>query len=272
MTLTLKHFDTRLNQWIKDPSHPSGILTEQLENTLLEAYFPGVEFSFGHLDENTTIDDLYNHPNGDVLLFSSKTRLLYGPKECLQTIEKLCPDRKDRGAYGSLFLGSCHQALARQVNLLVVDDETGKNGGILDNEVAWKQVGDCHGKISPQLALELSGEDNKVIQHRLAIPSEYRFGKGTLAPKDLSELQSIAPQTPAIDLIVPTSSFKGGDKENNPIQPGLYQVPIWLGEKDLSRSGKISISQLHASFPEGIKDFLLPGGNRRFVQRGATLS
>jgi hypothetical protein len=63
MTLTLKHFDTRLNEWIKDPSSQTGILTEELENTLLETYFPDVEFSFGHLDEKTTADDLYNHPN-----------------------------------------------------------------------------------------------------------------------------------------------------------------------------------------------------------------
>ncbi|MGH2412490.1 MAG: hypothetical protein ACRDEA_02095, partial [Microcystaceae cyanobacterium] len=156
MTLQCKHFDSRLNEWIHTDgnlNNPDSILAEELDNTLLELYFPGAEFSFGHIDEKTQAEDLYNHPEAHTLLLSSKSRLLYGPAECcLETIEKLCPDRKDRGAYGSLFLGSCKKAVLKEMNVLVVDDETGANGSILPDEVAWKQVGDSHGKISPQLA------------------------------------------------------------------------------------------------------------------------
>ncbi|NEQ64335.1 MAG: hypothetical protein F6K21_02325 [Symploca sp. SIO2D2] len=261
MSLTLKHFDTRLNQWIHedgDLNNPDSILSETLDNTLLETYFPDVEFSFGHIDEKSQPENLYNHPEGHVLLLSSKSRLLYGPVECLETIDKLCPDRKDRGAYGSIFLGSCHNALTKEMNILVVNDETGENRGVLPDEVAWRQVGDCHGKISPELSQELNSTVEQVIQHRLALPQEHRFAKGTLAPKDLTQLPYTHPNTPPIDLILPTSSFKGGDKENNPIQPGLHTLKVWIGEKERSQPGKTAISQAHASFPEGIRNFLEP--------------
>jgi hypothetical protein len=258
MTLEFKHFDTRLHQWIKS-ENLSGvdepILTEKLDNTLLELYFPNTAFSFGHIDEKSSVDDLYQHPDGHVLLLSSSSRLLYGSPDCLETIEKLCPDSKDRGAYGSIFLGSCKNAVFKEMNILVVDDATGKNGGVLADDVAWKQVGDCHGKISPPLATELSGTVEHVIQHRLGIPDQFRFAKGTLAPSDLSQLPYLKANT-KLDAIVPTSSFKGGDKKSNPISPGLHTLKVWIGEKERSQTGKVAISQAHASFPSGIKDYL----------------
>ncbi|MHC5917407.1 MAG: hypothetical protein ACYTXE_41960, partial [Nostoc sp.] len=280
MTLEFKHFDTRLNQWIypdTNNKNPESILAEKLDNTLLESYFPEKKFSFGHIDEYSKSEDLKNHPDGHVLLLSSKTRLLYGPPECLEVIEKLCPDRKDRGAYGSIFLGSCRNAISEKLNILVVDDSTdakGKNGGILENEVAWKLVGDCYGQISTELYDKLtkreeqSDKNYRVIQHRFGWKegdgedTEYRFGKGTLRPYDLKEIKyANANNTPKIDLIIPISSFKGTDKDkpggpSKPqIEPGLYQQTIWLGEKAQSQKGKTAISQLLASFPQGIKDF-----------------
>jgi hypothetical protein len=280
MTLEFKHFDTRLNQWIypnTNNKNPESILAEKLDNTLLESYFPKKKFSFGHIDEYSKSEDLKNHPDGHVLLLSSKTRLLYGPPECLEVIEKLCPDRKDRGAYGSIFLGSCRDAISEKLNILVVDDSSdtkGKNGGILENEVAWKLVGDCYGQISTELYDKLtkreeqSDKNYRVIQHRFGWKegdgedTEYRFGKGTLRPYDLKEIKyANANNTPKIDLIIPISSFKGTDKDkpggpSKPqIEPGLYQQTIWLGEKAQSQKGKTAISQLLASFPQGIKDF-----------------
>ena len=149
MTLELKHFDPRLNQWIltdDNKTNSQSFLTEKLSNTLLESYFPNKEFSFGHSDEYSTAEKLKNHPDGQILLLSSKTRLLYGQKECLEVIQKICPDSKDRGAYGSIFLGACKNAIQEQLNILVVDDSTekaGDNGGILSNDLAYKLVGDC---------------------------------------------------------------------------------------------------------------------------------
>lgn len=262
MTLVFKHFDTRLNQWIENPSDPSGILTEELENTLLEAFFPEAtnDFSFGHIDENSAPEDLYNHPENHILLLSSGGRLVYGPAKYLEKIEAICPDRKDRGAYGSIFIGACQNAVNQQVNILIVDDITGENGEILPNDYAWRLVGDCHGKISPELATELSETVSNVIQHRLGcLEGELsgRFGKGTVAPLNLNSLPIKPEINSKIDLIIPTSSFKGGDKKNNPIQPGLYSNQmIFIGEKDRSQSSLVAISQTLDCAPFGIKDFL----------------
>ena len=281
MTLEIKHFDPRLNQWIytdDSKTDSQSILTEKLSNTLLEFYFPDKEFSFGHSDEYSTAEELKNHPDGQILLLSSKTRLLYGDKECLETIQKICPDSKDRGAYGSIFLGACKNAIHEKLNILVVDDSTekaGENGGILSNDLAYKLVGDCYGQISTQLydkvTLRESQADKsyRVIQHRFGWvdgvgedTTKYRFGKGTLRPYNLDEIEYADPKSkPKIDIILPVSSFKGTDKDRPKgatkpqIQPGLYQQNIWLAEKGQSQRGQMSISQLLASFPQGIKDF-----------------
>ncbi|BAY73340.1 hypothetical protein NIES23_61680 (plasmid) [Trichormus variabilis NIES-23] len=277
MSLDFKHFDTRLNQWIHtdgDNKNADSILTEKLDNTLLEFYFPLKQFSFGHIDEHNTPEDLRNHPDGHILLLSSKTRLLYGHPECLPEIEKLCPDRKDRGAYGSIFLGGCKNSIHEELNILVVDDSNGENGGIIDQENAFKLVGDCYGQISTQIYDKLTKRQEqpdksyRVIQHRFGWREkdgedpEYRFGKGTLRPYSFDEIEyTNRNNEPKIDLILPLSSFKGTDKDrpglaSKPqIQPGLYKQKIWLGEKSQSQRGKTAISQLLASFPQGIKDF-----------------
>ncbi|MEI2579958.1 hypothetical protein [Scytonema sp. PRP1] len=276
MTLIFKYFDTRLNQWLHtdaDTSNPDSILTEELDNTLLEFFFPDKQFSFGQMDEHTKAEDLKNHPDGQILLLSSKTRLLYGPQECLEVIERLCPDRKDRGAYGSIFLGECKNVINERLNILVVDDATGENGGILDNEDAWKLVGDCYGQIATDLydrltkRQEQQDKSYRVIQHRFGWregdgdDTKFRFGKGTLRPHNLNQLQYANLNKPKIDLVIPLSSFKGTDKDNPAgpakpqIKPGFYNQTIWLGEKSQSQKGKTAISQLLASFPQGIKDF-----------------
>ncbi|MHC0067776.1 hypothetical protein ACWATR_33625, partial [Nostoc sp. UIC 10890] len=281
MALELKHFDPRLNQWIyidDNKTSSQSILTEKLSNTLLEFYFPGKEFSFGHSDEYSTAEELNNHPDGQILLLSSKTRLLYGDKECLETIQKICPDSKDRGAYGSIFLGACKNSIHEKLSILVVDDSTnnrGENGGILSNDLAYKLVGDCYGQISTQLYDKVTlrefqaDKSYRVIQHRFGWvdgvgedTTKYRFGKGTLRPYRLDEIKYADPNNkPKIDIILPVSSFKGTDKDRPKgptkpqIQPGLYQQNIWLAEKGQSQQGQMSISQLLASFPQGIKDF-----------------
>ena len=278
MTLEIKHFDPRLNQWIYTDECQT-ILTEKLSNTLLEFYFPDKKFSFGYSDEYSTDENLKNHPDGHILLLSSKTRLLYGEKECLETIQKICPDSKDRGAYGSIFLGACKNAIHEKLNILVVDDSTdnrGENGGILSNDLAYKLVGDCYGQISIQLYDKLTLRESqadksyRVIQHRFGWvdgvgedTTKYRFGKGTLRPYRLDRIEYANPKNePKIDIILPVSSFKGTDKDRPEgptkpqIQPGLYQQNIWLAEKGQSQQGQMSISQLLASFPHGLKDFI----------------
>ncbi|MHC5754919.1 MAG: hypothetical protein ACYTXF_30625 [Nostoc sp.] len=276
MTIQAKHFDTRLNQWIHidgNINNPDSLLQEELNNTLLEHFFPGVNFSFGHMDEKSTVEQLINHPEGHKLLLSSKTRLLYGPEECLDRIKQLSPDNKHRGAYGSIFLGSCKNAVKKELNILIVDDNNGGNGGVISNDQAYRLTGDCYGQISTDLYHELTkhqkGDKYRVIQHRFGWTDQdgddnkYRFGKGTLRPANLDQILNYSDpnNSTKIDLILPLSAFKGTDKDNPngpskpQIQPGLYRQNIWLGEKSQSELGKTAISQLLASFPNGLKDF-----------------
>ncbi|HAC62473.1 MAG TPA: hypothetical protein DCF68_02780, partial [Cyanothece sp. UBA12306] len=202
--LTLKHFDTRNGKWIEIPNsdqktrqeYPTVILEEKSENTLFEAFlkhkFPdsdyGEQLSIGQIDEVSTPQELLpdNHPNDDVLLLSSKSRLIYGPPELKELINTLNPDPMHNGAYGSIFLGSCENNYQGKVKYLVVDDLTGENGGYIDNEQAGKLVGDCHGKISPKFAQELSSTTNHVLQFRLGNLEDSLYAKGTLAPKDFA--------------------------------------------------------------------------------------
>ncbi len=275
MVIEARHFDTRLNQWIhtdNNPDNPDSLLKEELKNSLLEHFLPRVNFSFGHMDEKATDTQLKNHPEGHKLLLSSKSRLLYGSEESLETISKLCPDNKDRGAYGSIFLGSCKNAISAELNILIVDDTTGENGGIINNDQAYRLVGDCYGQISTELYHQLTrhqeGDQYRVIQHRFGWTDKdgnddkFRFGKGTLRPANLDQILNYQePNQPKIDLVIPLSAFKGTDKDNPSgptkpqIKPGLYRQNMWLGEKSQSELGKTAISQMIASFPSGLKDF-----------------
>ncbi|MEM7552522.1 MAG: reverse transcriptase-like protein [Cyanobacteria bacterium P01_A01_bin.84] len=293
MSIISKHFDTRLGQNIEaydkeakkqqklNTSAPKTekitSLKEELNNTLLEYFFPDTEFSFGHGDEFTTIDELKNHPDDHKLLISSKSRYLYADESAFEIVDEIFPDRKDRGAYGSILLGECNKGkdspppLSGKLNILIVDDETGENGGIIDKEQAYRLTGDCYGQISDEKYKELTGHKEgdkyRVIQHRFGwkpqeADEQYRFGKGTLRPMDFNDIQYETGKDSKIDLIVPISSLKGTDKQRPggalkpQIKPGLYELDIWIGEKSLSQQGKTATSQIWASFPEGQKDAL----------------
>ena len=83
MTLTFKHFDTRLNQWLhydNNTTNPESLIKEELDNTLLEFFLPDKQFSFGQIDQYSKPDDLKNHPDGHKLLLASGDRLLYEAK------------------------------------------------------------------------------------------------------------------------------------------------------------------------------------------------
>ncbi|NJO59346.1 MAG: hypothetical protein HC836_13845 [Richelia sp. RM2_1_2] len=294
MTILAKHFDTRLGQDIETydkeakkqeklnfsapKTEKITLLKEKLNNTLLEYFFPNTEFSFGHGDEFTTIDELKNHPNDHKLLISSKSRYLYADESAFEIVDDIFPDRKDRGAYGSILLGECNKGkdspppLEGKLNVLIVDDETGSNGGIINKKQAYKLTGDCYGQISDEKYRELTGHKDgdkyRIIQHRFGwkpqeADDKYRFGKGTLRPMDFEQMYyELSKENSKIDLIIPISSLKGTDKQHPDgalkpqIKPGLYELDMWIGEKSLSQQGKTATSQVWASFPEGQKDAL----------------
>ncbi|MCC3595843.1 MAG: hypothetical protein EAZ94_23975 [Oscillatoriales cyanobacterium] len=268
--LTLKHFDTDLSRWVNAfdiSTNNQTIFTEELNNSMLEAIFPDAPkdaFSIGYIHEWTAADNLTRHPDNSELLFSSGNRCFYGPIECKEELDKIFPDEKDKGAYGSLLSGNCLDTFQTKVKLLIVEDDLesdscGENGGLLPRDAAVALVGDCHGKISPQLlqkfvrldgelqAQTVSGEPDEIIrhavQHRLFFPdcdSHPRIAKGTVAAKNLEPL--FEPDRENVpDLILPVSSFKGGTGKPH---PGLYSVDLWAGAKNISQTTLSSTAEV----------------------------
>ncbi|WP_293351608.1 MULTISPECIES: hypothetical protein [unclassified Microcoleus] len=249
---------------------------------MLEAIFPNAPedtFSIGYIHEWTSVENSTRHPDNCSMLFSSGNRCFYGPKEYKTELDQLLPDEKDKGAYGSLLSGSCLDTFKTKVKLLIVEDDLesercGENGGIMPPNVAISLVGDCHGKISPQLlekfivlndellSQTVAGEPDEIIrhavQHRLFFPncdSNARIAKGTVTAKILEPL--FEPNSTNVpDLILPVSSFKGG--WNKPI-PGLYEVDMWAGAKSISQTTLSSTAEvgLELDSREILKEYAL---------------
>ncbi|MEG3861254.1 hypothetical protein [Microcoleus sp. herbarium12] len=268
--LKLKHFDTDLNQWVSSfdrLTNTQTVLTEELNNSMLEAIFPDAPedtFSIGYIHEWTQSENLTCHPDNCEMLFSSGNRCFYGPTEYKTELDKILPDEKDKGAYGSLLSGSCLDTFKTTVKLLIVEDNLesercGENGGLLPKNVAISLLGDCHGKISPQLlekfillndellSQTVAGEPDEIIrhavQHRLFFPncdSNARVAKGTVTAKILEPLFEVN-STNVPDLILPVSSFKGG--WNKPT-PGMYEVDMWAGAKSISQTTLSSTAEV----------------------------
>jgi hypothetical protein len=169
------------------------------------------------------------------------------------------------------------QVFERKLKILIIDDENGANSTTidadgkkvygfdnLDKDAARALTGDCHGRMSEELARAKFNTDNRIaIQFRgemkgfgsqLEQKSEAYTGfaadkicKGSLVAHDFDKL---AFQGERPDIILAKSSFKGAEKPS----PGLYEQPLWLAEKDRSRMGKTSVSGLIALYPGMLKD------------------
>jgi hypothetical protein len=151
--------------------------------------------------------------------------------------------------------------LQHQFKIAIVDDETGDNGGYLDRATALALTGDCHGKMSDRVAQNLFNVDDRTaIQFRGFIPNFgstlpanngiHKLAKGSLVAADLSELNWQGTTPP--DLVLPKSSFKGGQKP----AVGIYDLDIWLAAKDRSQEGKMAISSLVGLYPGAIEDLI----------------
>jgi len=284
MTLSLKHFDTHTGDWLKDPTKNNQVLSEQWTGTWLEAKFPGVEFSIGHMDETTTEDELIkNHPLCHRLFLATPSGILiYAPEKDLPKIEEVFPDKTHRIAYSSIFKGECknliEQSLLKeaqpdynsesinQYSVLIIDDETGENGGFLPKDIALGLIGDGHGKSSTAIA-QATNSEHCMIQFRLGLPELNMQAKGTFAPIPMDELPWNGEEK--AELIIPISGFKG----NKP-KPGLYTTDIWLGEKNRSEKGKIAMSSLIPFYTEGLQDVLptLDANAKKLVERQNNLT
>jgi hypothetical protein len=175
MTLNILHFDTKLQA-------PTDI-KDVVKNSLAEYLFPDTKFAAGNIYENSTTPKELEKYEDMTPQFSSGKKVYFGSHEVR---EKVYPNRSDGAAYGSLVFTPC-QDFKELLNLriLVVDDATGENGGILPNDQAKRLVGDCYGRMSPDIARELTGAANTPFQFRMGIKPQdgnevHRIAKGTL--------------------------------------------------------------------------------------------
>jgi DNA primase len=259
MVIHLSHFDTKLRQDLE--------LQEPIKNCLAEYLFPDAQFALGEINpKSVTAKDLREY-KGMTLQFSSGKRMYFSS---LPVRDLVYPNPSDSAAYGSLIFTPCQKfSEIRQARVLVIDDVTGENGGILPTEQAKKLVGDCHGKLSLELAEELTGKKNAPFQFRLGIKPQqgsevHRIGKGTLAPDPrLETLTSEVVKRGGIsktgyDIILPISSFKGR-KGETAIQPREYILDLGIGVKTLAEYGKQSLgAQVLVNYPKGVQTDLLP--------------
>ncbi len=263
MAIHLEHFDTKLGQKLE--------ISEKLENSLAEYLFPETEYAIGAVyKDNAKPEDLKEY-SGKTLQFSSGERMYFASDEVRDLVY---PNKSDGAAYGSLVFTPCKSFSEQSVRILIVDDATGENGGMMPPQEANKLVGDCYGRISRDLALTLTGKQNTPFQFRMGIKPQaendvYRIAKGTLAPANLESLSepfirsgktesgSLITKT-GYDLVMATSSFKGR-KGADAIKPGEYYLTVGIGVKSLAEYGEHSLgTQILVNYPKGIEADILP--------------
>ena len=264
MSIKVRHFDTLTGQDLD--------IEENIKNSLAEYLFPDTEFAIGSIYQDITVPEHLDTYQDKTLQFASEERMYFGSD---QTRELIYPRNSDAASYGNLVFTPCQEFKEIDARVLVVNDETGANGGIMPPETAKNLVGDCYGKISLQTAEKLTGIDNNPFQFRLGIKPQaenpvHRIGKGTLAPAALdnlsgatvistrSEQGKLIAKT-GYDLILPTSSFKGRKEGYDPIQPGEYNLKVGIGIKTLAQYGEQSLgTQVLVNYPKSVQAELLP--------------
>ena len=254
MTITVNHFDTLTRQNLD--------IQENIQNSLAEYLFPDTEFAIGSIYEDVSIPEHLDNYQDKTLQFASGERMYFGNEEIR---EQIYPVLSDSAAYGSLVFTPCQSFEEIDARVLIVDHETGANGGIIPTDTARELVGDCRGKINTEMAEKLTGVDDTPFQFRLGIKSQaessvYRIGKGTLAPDNLNELTgSQAVSKTGYDLIIPTSSFKGRKEGYEPIEPGEYNLKVGIGIKTLAKYGEQSLgTQVLVNYPKAVQAEILP--------------
>ncbi len=249
---------------------------EKIPNTVAEYLSPQAKFLVGDIDEKKIkLQDLREY-RGMKLSFASSQRMFFSDSDLA---EKLYPEVSDRVKYGGLpFTGNRSFHELKNLRVLIVDHETGENGGIITNKRAQKLVGDGAGKISPLICSDLIGDRRTPFQYRMGIKPQqdskvYRIGKGTLAPDGrLSHLtskvvkDSLGYKT-GYDLVLPTANFKGRSGADK-IQPGEYNLTIGLGVKSIASYGPHSLgTQVLVNYPLAVEQEIFPA----HIKKKATL-
>ena len=162
------------------------------------------------------------------LTFSSGNSYYFADDDLRKKIRRMFATEPDTACrYGSLLVSNCYKGSDTLENLRV------KIVDFNDPEYAHYKTGDCHGKISPQLARQLGGEQNCPFQFRFAWRKQWAEGseqscprvsflsKGTLLPDArLTEAEGY-------DIIMDRSSIKGIKKArlDELVLCGDYEFP-----------------------------------------------
>lgn len=287
MAITLEHFCTQTGKPIIADGKP---VTDTIDHCLAEYFAPNATFKIGVVYQGlTTEEDLKKH-SGLSLQFAADDRFFF-MDETLR--EKIFDQPHFGAAYGSNMFTPLKQFEEREnLRVLVVDASTGENGGIMPNAEAIKLVGDGDGKIDTKLHESLGNIPQTPFQTRFGIKSRqqglepdenapitktWQLGKGTFAPRDLSQMGN------GYDLVISTDQLKGRKnvennlgllgtdrkplKVGNEIQPGEYIMTMGIGNKtDAYYSVTSTGAQFWNSFPLGVQGDVLPRLEKRLEE------
>lgn len=287
MAITLEHFCTQTGKPIIVDGKP---VTETIEHCLAEYFAAGATFKIGVVYEGLTTEEDLKKQEGINLQFSADDRFFF-MNEPLR--EKIFDQPHFGAAYGSNMFTPCKSFEEREnLRVLVIDASTGENGGVMPPEEAIKLVGDGDGKIDATLHESLGNVAQTPFQTRFGIKSRvsgletnentpinetWQLGKGTFAPRDLSQVGN------GYDLVISTDQLKGrknaenqlgilGEdgkplKVGNEIKPGEYTMTMGIGNKTDAYYGQTSTgAQFWNSFPQGVKGDVLPRLEKRLEE------
>ena len=162
------------------------------------------------------------------LTFSSGNSYYFADDDLRKKIRRMFATEPDTACrYGSLLVSNCYKGsdTLESLRVKIVDFN--------DPEYAHYKTGDCHGKISPQLARQLGGEQNCPFQFRFAWRKQWAEGseencprvsflsKGTLLP------DARLTESEGYDIIMDRSSIKGIKKArlDKLVPCGDYEFP-----------------------------------------------
>jgi hypothetical protein len=174
------------------------------------------------------------------IVFSSGKNVYFGDENVIKKIRGAFfasqPDQACR--YGSLLVSSCNEGAVnfddkedgKPLRVKIVDSSS--NNPKEKTEAKRFFTGDCHGKISPELAAQLNGQHDRPFQFRMAwmqqwskenldCPDRSFLAKGTFLPNKTLTTDA------GYDIILDRTSIKGFDKSEleKAIPCGDYQLP-----------------------------------------------
>ena len=253
MAITLQHFCTKTGKPIIADGEP---ITETIEHCLAEYFAPNSTFKLGIVYQGlTTEEDLKQFTSeGLTLQFAADNRFYFMDEE----LREMIFDQPHFGAaYGSNMFTPCQSFSEREnLRVLVVDADTGENGGVMPNSEAIKLVGDGDGKIDAVLHKSLGNEPATPFQTRFGIKERragldinndvnrtWQLGKGTFAPRDLSQVGN------GYDLVLSSEQLKGRvQKEEGGSERGRERGKEERGRGTVGERG--NCSDIAIQFPD----------------------